>query len=277
MALTPGSSGFSAAILIALIAMTGCGAPQPAKAAGGSGDAAFTKLAGDILEDTYRRYPTQATYLGVHKYNDKLEDYSRQAVTDTLEAARGFRAQLDGIDPSTLTADKQLDREQLVHALDSRILTLDVIRPWAKDPDTYSSGLTNTAYIMIKRNFAPLEERLKQLIAREKLMPQALKEARTNLDNPPRIYVEIAIEQLDGNRDFFKDSVTDAFKDIKDAALVTEFKKANGDVVAALNGTRPGCRRICCRARRGTSPTAPTRTGRSSRPTRWWTRRSTNS
>ena len=35
-------------------------------------------------------------------------------------------------------------------------------------------------------------------------MPNALAEARKNLDNPPRIYTEIAIEQLDGNRDFFE-------------------------------------------------------------------------
>ena len=34
-------------------------------------------------------------------------------------------------------------------------------------------------------------------------------EARKNLDNPPRVYTEIAIEQLDGNRDFFKDAVAD--------------------------------------------------------------------
>ena len=54
--------------------------------------------------------------------------------------------------------------------------------------DTYSSGLTNTAYIMIKREFAPPDERLRKLIAREKAMPAALAEARKNLDNPPRIY-----------------------------------------------------------------------------------------
>ena len=49
---------------------------------------------------------------------------------------------------------------------------------------------------MIKRAFAPPDERLRQLIAREKAMPAALAEARKNLDNPPRVYTEIAIEQM---------------------------------------------------------------------------------
>jgi len=87
---------------------------------------------------------------------------------------------------------------------------------------------------MVKRNFAAPDQRLKLLIAREQGMPGALAEARKNLDNPPKIYVQIAIDQLDGSRDFFKTAVPEAFKDVKDPALRTEFKKANDAVIAAL-------------------------------------------
>ena len=206
----------------------------PAPPASGSGDAAFTALSQEYLEDLYRRQPTQATYLGIHKYDDRLEDYSRQAVADAVAAARRFRDRVAAIDAAALSDPRQLDREQLLHAVDSRLLTLDVIRPWAKDADTYSSGLTSTAYIMIKREFAPAEERLRRLIAREKAMPAALAEARKNLENPPRIYTQIAIEQLDGNRDFFKTAVTAAFAGVTDTALLAEFKQSNDAVIAAL-------------------------------------------
>ena len=120
-------------------------------------------------------------------------------------------------------------------AIDSRVLTLETVRPWARDPDSYSSGLTNTAYIMIKRAFAPPDERLRQLVAREKAMPATLAEARKNLDNPPRIYTEIAIEQIDGNRDFFRTAVASAFPTVTDKALLAEFKQANDAVIAALD------------------------------------------
>ena len=81
---------------------------------------------------------------------------------DEIAAARQFRERAAAIDATTLSPSNQLDREQLLLAIDSRILTLEIVRPWARDPDTYSSGLTNTAYIMIKRAFAPPEERLRQ-------------------------------------------------------------------------------------------------------------------
>jgi len=220
--------------LISLAFLASCKSEAPEKPPAASQDAAFTALAGECLEDIFRRQPTQATDLGIHKYDDQLENYSRQGVMDAIAAARGFRDRVNAIDPSGLSLDKQLDREQLLHAIDSRILMLAVVRPWAKDADTYSSGLTNTAYVMIKRRFAPPEERLRKLIAREKAMPAALLEARKNIENPPQIYTQIAIEQIDGNRSFFESAVPGGFKDVKDQALLDEFKKTNDAVIAAL-------------------------------------------
>jgi len=221
-------------VIISASLFTACSSPPPPQPAAESKDAAFTVVAGEYLEDLYRRQPTQATDLGVHKYDDQLENYSREAVADAVASARQFRERVNAIDPASLSADKQLDREQLLHSIESRILMLDVVRPWAKDADTYSSGMTNTAYVMIKRKFAPAEERLRKLIAREKGMPAALQEARKNIENPPLIYTQIAIDQIDGNRSFFRTAVPGAFTDVQDTALLAEFKSANDAVIAAL-------------------------------------------
>jgi uncharacterized protein (DUF885 family) len=215
--------------------LVACGSqPAPEKTSTPPGDAAFTAVAGEYLEDLYKRQPTMATYLGIHKYDDRLDDYSRQAVTDAVAASRAFRRRVEAIAPASLSLPNQLDREMLLHAIDSRILSLETVKPWARDPDTYSSGIANTAYLMIKRAYAPPAERLKLLIAREKQMPAALLEARKNLDNPPAILTKIAIDQLDGSRGFFTDAVAHAFPEVQDAALVAEFTQANGDVIAAL-------------------------------------------
>jgi len=222
------------ALVAASILVSSCRSRAPEESKAASHDAALTAVAAEYLEDIFRRQPTQATDLGIHKYDDQLENYSRQGVMDAIAAARGFRDRVNAIDPSGLSRDTQLDREQLLHAIDSRVLTLAVVRPWAKDADSYSSGLTNTAYVMIKRRFASPEERLRKLIAREKAMPAALLEARKNIENPPQIYTQIAIEQIDGNRTFFETAVPGGFKDVKDQALLDEFKKTNDAVVAAL-------------------------------------------
>lgn len=234
------ASGRLVRVLVIVMWVVSCGTPGPAPppAVQTSGNEAFDEASRAYLEDVYQRQPTWATNLGIHKYNDSIEDYSRKGVDSAVASARAFRERIEKIDAASLSPERQLDHEQLLRAIDSRLLTLEVVRPWAVDPDSYSSGLTRTAYVMIKRTFAPPEERLRQLIAREKAMPAALAEARTNLQNPPRIYTEIAIEQMDGNRAFFQTAVASAFPTVTDKALLAEFKQTNDAVIAAMEDYR---------------------------------------
>lgn len=207
---------------------------QPPPPGAGSGDAAFTELARQILDDHHKRHPSAATDLGLHQYDAELEDASEAAIHAESQALQQFRTKLAAIDAATLTTGRQLDREQLQRALDAAVLALDRIRQWAKDPDSYSGAITNSAYVIMKRNYAPASERLTALIAREKKMPGVLLEARKNLGSPPRIYTEIAIEQIDGNIRFFKNDLPAAFTEVSDKALLDAFRKSNDDVIGAL-------------------------------------------
>ena len=220
--------------LALLLVLPACGKSKPPVPTAGAGNAAFDSLAAATLEDYYRRNPTTATYLGIHKYDGQLEDLSQAAIAAEAQALHGFRDRTAAIDPATLTLDRQLDREQLLGAIDSQLLTNEVIRMWARDPDRYSSNLTRTAFIMIKRSFAPPEERMRLLIARENRMPAVLAAARANLDNPPLISTQIAIDQMDGNIDFFKTVVPAGFAAVRDTALLAQFKTSNQAVVEAL-------------------------------------------
>jgi len=218
----------------ALVALSWTSPSLAASTAAPSADAEFGKVAAAILEDFYRRNPTYGTDLGLHEWDAKLEDYSAAAVRDDIAAIGRFRSELERIRPSALSLTNRLDRELLLHSLESRRLHAAVIRSWARNPDTYSSGITNSAYSLIKRDFAPAAERLRSLIARERAMPAALAEARRNLVDPPRVYTEIALEQLDGNEAFFRSAVVEAFADVQDPALREEFKRTNDAVIAAL-------------------------------------------
>ena len=47
--------------------------------------------------------------------------------------------------------------------------------------------------------------RLKAAIEREKKIPRVFESARANLKNPPKIYTEVALEQLPGIVSFFRE------------------------------------------------------------------------
>jgi uncharacterized protein (DUF885 family) len=171
--------------------------------------------------------PTTATSDGFHKYDVQLEDYSKAGVAHRTAELKKWEAQFAKLPQSD-------DRDLVLNYIRASLLELETVRQWEKNPDNYSSGIASSAFTIMSRKFAPPEARLKSLTERERHMPKVLVDARANLKNPPRIYTEIAIEQMDGNIEFFKNDVPLAFKDVKDAKLLADFKASNGAVIVAL-------------------------------------------
>jgi len=225
----------SIVIAAAAACQTSSSEPPPAPTVvAGSGDASFRTLAASIVDDRFRRHPSVATDLGVHRYDAIMDDASQAAISAETDALNGFAARLIGIDAKSLSVDAQLDREQLIRAMDAGILANSVIRQWSKDPDFYSAGVTNAAYVIMRRKFAPPADRLKSLIEREKKMPAFLDQGRANLTAPAKIFTEIAIEQIDGNVAFFRNDVPAAFAEVTDKELLNEFGQTNAAVIRAL-------------------------------------------
>ena len=153
-----------------------------------------------------------------------------------IAALKSFEKRIEAIHPDDAAADfvARSDREIVLSNIRSQLLTLETIRPWEKNADNYSSTCANGAFVLMERKFASPDERLRSLVAREKQMPALLDAARVNLKNPPRVYTEIAIEQLPDIVSFFEKDVPLAFADAQDAALKAEFAQTNAAVIAEL-------------------------------------------
>ena len=210
----------------------------PARAQRVSADGAtqtFSLFADQYFEQVYFRFsPTAGTAAGLHQYDVQLEDYSAAGVGKEVAALHAWEKKISAIDPSALDAEPAADREILLNQIRGSLLQLEVIRAWEKNPDNYSSGITGSIFSLMERPYAPVDTRLRAAIAREKQMPQVFAEARANLKNPPKIYTEIALEQIDGLVSFFQHDVPEAFAGATDPQAKAEFAKSNAAVIAAL-------------------------------------------
>ena len=198
----------------------------------------FQTVSDEYLDQVYFHYaPTNGTLAGYHQYDTQFEDFSRKSIDAEITALKVFEKRVEAIhsDPAALDLTTRGDREMVLGNIRSTLLTLETIRPWEKNADNYSSTCANGAFTLMERKFASPDDRLRSLIAREKRMPALLADARVNLKNPPRIYTEIAIEQLPGIVSFFEHDVPLAFADVTDPALNAEFAKTNAAVIAELN------------------------------------------
>ena len=194
----------------------------------------WNKLVDGFFDQYFKLYPTQATSTGFHQYDSDLEDYSRTGIDHQIAFAQDYLHRLESVDSSGLSSEERQDYRLVTNNLKSTLLELEKIRGWEKNPDRYSSGLTQSAFVIMSRKFAPPEKRLRSLIEREKAMPAVLVAARENLKNPPRIYTEVAIQQLPGIVGFFHKDVPEAFHEVADQHLLADFRTSNMAVITAL-------------------------------------------
>jgi hypothetical protein len=197
--------------------------------------AQFRNLASDYFEQVYFKFsPSVGTLDGLHQYDALLEDYSRAGVEKQIAALKSYETKFDAVPEGHLDQSTQGDLAMMRDSILGTLLELQTVRAWEENPDTYSSGIANSAFVLMERKFAPADDRLRSLIAREKLMPEVFVAARQNLKNPPRVYTEIALEQLPDIISFFEKDVPEAFTDAKDPAVIAEFHKTNATVIASL-------------------------------------------
>ncbi|HKW76718.1 MAG TPA: DUF885 family protein, partial [Terriglobales bacterium] len=215
--------------LLALISTTW------AQTSGADKTAAFDKLADQYFHDVYYRFiPTQVTAAGFHEVDGQLENYSRASINQQISVLNAQKRLFEAVNPAQLSQRAAADRELVLGDINSKLLTLENIRPWEKNPDFYSSNVTGSIFVIMARTFAPAPERLKSAIAREKQIPAVFDAARQNLKNPPPIYVDVALEQLPGIVSFFQKDVPEAFKSVTDPALLQQFHSSNQAVIASL-------------------------------------------
>jgi len=197
-------------------------------------DDEFTRLTERFFAERLRRHPTWGTVLGCHEYDAALEDYTLEGLADEVLALKELRLEFEDLDRRALSEVHAHDLEWLLATISGVIESATVTRPLENNPDVYASGLTESAFSLVYRDFAPAAQRLEALLSRMAAMPAALRAAEDNLGAPPRVYTEITLEQLAGNRDFFDHTLPEAFAGLLDAAQSQALADARREVLEAF-------------------------------------------
>ncbi len=162
-------------------------------------DEQFQKIAHEYIEGLLATHPEYATQLGDHRFDDKLTDYSAEARTRELQRAKDVRQQLEGLtDLSQLTGPNKVDVRLLADNVDNEIFGIEDLKEWQWNPLTYNESLANSIYLLVARDFAPAAQRIPNLRKRLEAIPAVVAQAKANLQHPPKVYTETAIEQTQG-------------------------------------------------------------------------------
>jgi uncharacterized protein (DUF885 family) len=161
-------------------------------------DDEFQKNAHDYIEQELQANPEEATELGDHRFDGQLTDYSSGARAKELAAQKEFRDKLNAIDGSQVTGANSVDFRILKENIDYKIFQAEELKEPVWNPLVYNQSLANSLYLLVARDFAPPEKRIPNLRQRMEGIPRVIAQAKANLQHPPRVHTETAIEQTQG-------------------------------------------------------------------------------
>jgi len=191
-----------------------------------------------LVDGYYGEYPAarpvDATALGLHEHDGDLDDLSAAGIQREIERLQGWRDRFASVDDKGLSPERAIDATIVRRAIAARLLELGEVQGWRRFPDLYSDLASRAVYVLIQRDFAPAEERLRSVASREELIPNLLAQARRNLTRVSPVAVDVALEQNPAIVSFFENDVPAAFPEVKDAALERRFRRANAAAARAL-------------------------------------------
>ncbi|HXB91107.1 MAG TPA: DUF885 domain-containing protein [Puia sp.] len=201
----------------------------------GSGDSAFRKMSDEFLDRDLAAGPESAVALGFHKYDGKLTDYSKPAVDSELIRLKAFDQRLGALDTTALSPAMFYDYRILQAGVRNEIFTIEDRLAYTRNPMTYAGAIDANLYL--KRNYAPLEDRVRSIISIEKGAPAVFAAARANLDDSlGKPLIEMAIEVAQGSAAFLGKDLVVGLKDLKNDSLKAAFTSANKTAIGAING-----------------------------------------
>lgn len=147
----------------------------------------------------YARHPVNATFIGAHRYDHELPDYSPEGIASAVAEARELIDLLDtGQVDQPATEWESIDRLLARGFLISRVWELTDTHIHIANPCVYTGEAIFGIISLFLRDFAPLDERVHAATTRCLAIPELLHQGRENVTTAPRAWVERAINECVG-------------------------------------------------------------------------------
>jgi uncharacterized protein (DUF885 family) len=209
--------------------------------------AALHKMADDYYVWRNENYPVHSSDAGLHTWDDRLTDYSLAKIDERARHVHSFLEKVRAMktdNPEIIGAresfrgwprNEQIDwilfRAQLENVdFGNRVLKFE-----RTNPQVYVDECTNGIFSLLKKEYDTPKKRAIAATARLKQMPALLQQGLSNLQNPVKLYAQLAIQSARAIDPLLNDSLMALDVDLSPPEH-EEFIKARDSALTALHG-----------------------------------------
>lgn len=161
---------------------------------------AFSAWLDHFFASYFRHRPVNATFVGVHAYDDRLPDLSESGLDDARTDAEALLSALSSLPDEPLSEAQALDRTLARGFLETQRWELSSGHFARGNPCLHTSEAAFGVIGLLRRPFAPLRQRLEATIARVAALPTLLDSAHPSVGRTPSTWIERAEHECSGLR-----------------------------------------------------------------------------
>jgi uncharacterized protein (DUF885 family) len=158
--------------------------------------AEFYRQAEKFIDRFLQENPVVATLLGDHRFDDRLADCSKANLERQQRGVDDAVQEFASFDATNFDVDARIDHRLTLHVVKSILRDLEKFKNHVRHPGTYSDECMHGVFLLLLKEFAPLEERLEKALGRLRAIPEVLAQGKENIrpEEVPPIWNEVALE-----------------------------------------------------------------------------------
>ena len=156
--------------------------------------AALHKMAEDYYGWRNENYPVRSSYAGLHTWDNRLTDYSPVKIAERVQHVRSLLEKLRTIKVDNWPKNERIDAILFRAQLEEVDFGNRVLKFERTNPQLYVDECTNGIFSLLKKEYDTPRKRALAATARLRQMPALLKQGLSNLQNPVKLYAQLAIQ-----------------------------------------------------------------------------------
>ena len=173
-------------------------------------DAAFDRYKERFVLALWQMYPSWASSVGYHKYDNVLVTPDEAARTKELAFCKAHLDSLKKFKLADLSDADKIDYYLISNQLQYAIWGITTEKAYEWNPASYN--VSESFANMLSNDYTDLNTRLRSFNARMIAVPAYYRAAKKNIKNPTKEHTELAIEQNSGGLSVFNEDLPAALK-----------------------------------------------------------------
>ncbi|MEY2537076.1 MAG: hypothetical protein QOG67_816 [Verrucomicrobiota bacterium] len=197
--------------------------------------AGLHQLAEEYYAWRNEHYPVRSSDAGLHTWDDHLTDYAMPSMAERAQHEHALLEQVRAMKTDKWARDERIDWILFCSQLEQVDFGNRVLKFERTNPQVYVGECVSGIFSLLKKDYDTPRKRAIAATARLKKMPALLQQGESNLQNPVKLYAQLAIQSARSIDSLFKDSLMALAVDLSPAEQ-TELTTARDAALTALHG-----------------------------------------